>query len=54
MQRSSTTSKIAASLGSEACKAVIGMCSFTECDTVSAFAGRGKAQALNIFKNNKQ
>ena len=36
--------KVAASLGSKVCKGVLGMHAFAGCDTVSAFAGRGKAQ----------
>ena len=44
--------KVAASLGSKVCKGVLGMHAFTGCDTVSAFAGRGKAQALKLLKKN--
>ena len=44
--------KVAASLGSEVCKGVLGMHAFTGCDTVSALAGRGKAQALKILTKN--
>ena len=47
--------KVAASLGPEVCKGVLGMHAFTGCnDTVSAFAGKGKAQALKILKKNKK
>lgn len=46
--------KVAASLGKEVCRALIGMHSYTGCDTVSAFAGKGKASALKILKNNKE
>lgn len=44
--------KVAASLGPEVCKGVLRMHAFTGCDTVSAFAGKGKAQALKILKKN--
>jgi len=44
--------KVAASLGPEVCKGVLGMHAFTGCDTVSAFAGKGKAQALKLLKKN--
>ena len=46
--------KVAASLGLELCKGVLGMHAFTGCHTVSAFAGKGKAQALKILKKNKK
>ena len=46
--------KVAASLGPEVCKGVLGMHAFTGCDTVNAFAGKGKAQALKILKKNKR
>ena len=47
--------KVAASLGPEVCKGVLGMHASTECnDTISAFAGKGKAQALKILKKNKK
>ena len=45
-------SKVAASLGPEVCKGVLGMHAFTGCDTVSAFAGKGKAQTLKLLKKN--
>jgi len=44
--------KVAASLGPGVCKGVLGMHAFTGCDTVSAFAGKGKSQALKILKKN--
>ena len=47
-------SKVASSLGADVGKAVIGMHAFTGCDTVSALAGRGKAQALKLIKSNKE
>jgi hypothetical protein len=43
--------KIANSLGASVCNALLGMHAFTGCDTVSAFAGRGKATALKQMKN---
>ena len=45
---------VAASLGPEVCKGVLGMHALTEGDTVSAFAGKGKAQELKILKKNKK
>ena len=44
--------KVAASLGPEVCRGDLGMHAFTGCDTLSAFAGNGKAQALKILKKN--
>ena len=44
--------KVASSLGPEVCRGVLGMHAFTGCDTVNAFAGKGKAQALKILKKN--
>ena len=43
-------SKVASSLGKDVCNALIGLHAFTGCDTVSAFAGRGKIAALKIIK----
>ncbi|KAL8567345.1 hypothetical protein ACOMHN_001733 [Nucella lapillus] len=45
--------KIAASLGPDVCKALIGMHAYTGCDTVSAFAGKGKLNALKILKGDE-
>ena len=42
--------KVAASLGPKVCKGILGMHVFTWCDAASAFAGKGKAQALKILK----
>jgi len=39
-------------IGPDVCKALIGLHTFTGCDTVSAFAGKGKLRALQIFKKN--
>lgn len=44
--------KVAASLGQEVCKGILVMHTFTGCDTVSTFAGKGKAQQLKLLKNN--
>ena len=38
----------------DVCTAVIGMHAYTGCDSVSAFAGRGKAQALKLVISDKQ
>ena len=43
-------SKIASAVGNDLCKALIGLHAFTGCDSVSAFAGRGKLNALKIMK----
>ena len=45
-------SKVAATVGMGVCRALIGMHAFTGCDTVSAFAGRGKAKALKLLVSN--
>ena len=37
-------------MGGELCKCLIGMHTFTGCDTVSAFTGRGKITALRLVK----
>lgn len=42
--------KIATALGQSLCRAIIGLHSFTGCDTVSAFAGKGKIKALKMAK----
>ena len=39
--------------GREICEALIGLHSFTGCDSVSAFAGKGKIGALKILKSNE-
>ena len=38
------------SVREELCKCLIGMHAFTGCDTLSAFAGRGKITALRLVK----
>lgn len=45
--------KVAATLGIEVCRALIGLHSFTGCDTVSSFAGKGKVSALKLVVGNK-
>ena len=42
-------SKVAATVGMGVCRALVGLHAFTGCDTVSAFAGRGKAKALKLL-----
>ena len=44
--------KIAAAIGNEVCKALVGLHAFTGCDSVSAFAGKGKVRALELVKKN--
>ena len=39
--------------GREICESLIGLHSFTGCDSVSAFAGKGKIGALKILKSNE-
>ena len=46
--------KVAASIGSKVCKALVVMHAFTGCDTVSAFGGKGKLRALQILKGNEE
>lgn len=45
--------KICSAIGPDVCKALIGMHAMTGCDTVSAFAGKGKLRSLEIVKKNK-
>ena len=45
--------KIGQSLGSGVSDALLGMHAFAGCDTVSAFAGRGKIGALKLLKSDK-
>ena len=45
-------SNVAASVGPDVCKALLGMHAFTGCDTVMAFAGKGKTRAMTILKAN--
>ena len=45
-------SKLALSLGDSVCDSLIGLHAFTGCDTVSAFASRGKLSALKRMQRN--
>ena len=47
-------SNVAASVGPEVCRALLGLHAFTGCDTVSAFAGKGKIRVLTILKANAE
>ena len=42
--------RVAAAVGEGVCEALIGLHAFTGCDTVSAFAGKGKVKALKMVK----
>ena len=44
---------LASALGDNVCTALVGLHSFTGCDTVSAFAGRGKLTALKQLKTDR-
>jgi hypothetical protein len=46
--------KVAATIGIDVCRALIGMHAYTGCDTVSAFAGKGKAKALKLLTSNRE
>jgi hypothetical protein len=55
MRNRSTITNItltAASLGSDVCRALVGMHAYTGCDSVSALAGKGKIQALKLVMEN--
>ena len=45
---------VAAALGHNVCCALPGMHSFTGCDTVSTFGGKGKINALKLIQKNKK
>ena len=47
-------SAIAKALGTGVCHALLGMHAFTGCDSVSAFAGRGKLNALKLVVKHQQ
>ena len=47
-------SKIARILGENICKALPGLHAFTGCDTVSAFAGKGKIKPFKLMQTNNQ
>lgn len=42
---------IVSTYGTHICKTLIGLHAFTGCDSVSAFAGKGKVRALNMVKD---
>ena len=44
----------AACVGPDVCTALLGIHAFTGCDTVRAFAGKGKIRALTILKANTE
>ena len=46
--------KVAATVGIDVCRAVIGIHEYTRCDTTSAFAGKEKASALKFVINNRE
>ena len=46
--------KVAATFGIDVCRALVGVHAYTGCDTVSAFAGKGKAKALKLLSKNKE
>ncbi len=39
-------------LGIATCRTLIGMQAYTGCDSMSAFAGKGKTSSLRLFSNN--
>ena len=45
--------KVAATVGIDVCRALVGMHAYTGCDTTSAFAGKGRASALKLLTNNR-
>ena len=47
-------SQLARGLGSQLCQALPGLHAYTGCDTVSAFAGRGKVSALKLLQKNEK
>ena len=46
--------KITTVLGEDTCRGLIGVHAFTGCDSASAFAGKGKAKALKILKDDAE
>ena len=46
--------KVTATVGIDVCRALVGVHAYTGCDTVSAFAGKGKAKALKLLSKNKK
>ena len=47
-------SKVAATVGEGVCKALIGMHAYTGRNTLSAFAGKGKAKALKLLTTSRE
>ena len=43
-------SKVAAAVGQNVCKCLLGMHAFTGCDTISSFGGHGILSALKLLK----
>jgi len=43
---------LCSAIGPNVCTALIGLHTFTGCDTVNAFAGKGKLRVLEILKKN--
>lgn len=46
-------SSISQAIGKDLCRSLLGMHAYTGCDTVSAFAGRGKIGAFRILKQHR-
>ena len=46
--------KVAGTVGIDVCRALIGMHAYTGCDTVSAFAGKGKVKALKLLTGSRE
>lgn len=46
--------KVAGTVGIDVCRALIGMHAYTGCDTVSAFAGKGKVKALKLLAGSRE
>lgn len=53
VQKPGKTCKVAATLGTDVCKPLLGMHAYTGCDTVSAFAGKGNEKALKLLTKSK-
>lgn len=45
--------KLASELGEDMCQAMIGIHTFTGCDSVSSLKGKGKVKTFNLVKDNK-
>ena len=45
--------KIASTLADHVCRGLTGLHAYTGCDTVSAFAGKGKVSSVKILKSDK-